>query len=169
MIEAIAQAREVMVGMAKSIGSEYPEDLIQDIILTLIEREAAKEGYLERFFDDEGRIKLNYLFFVIRNAYIDLKRKDSKWKTVEFQIEKDFRSEGEPYDVEADIANQKLYEKVVDAVKEMDAFHRQLFNLKLRRGMSYREISEGSYIGRNTLAHGVKKIKKHIQDATRED
>ena len=133
----IAKRHVEWVKISKYVGAKPDEidDIIQTMYLKLGEIQL-KEGSLDRFANYNGTINTIYLFKMIHNAFIDIKRAENK--TIPHQDQ--FNPVESPE--MAEMAHLELMGEVKKAIDELRDYDQMLLELHFVYGHSMRDIEK---------------------------
>ena len=145
-IEDIYTRHKEWIRIAVYCGSSQDEalDIVQDMYLKLCEKQA-KEGDLCSI-TYQKKINMVYMFSMINNALVSLRRKKSEATLVvnlhDKQVETSNTNENEFH---------YLLEKIYATLQEMHWYDRELFMLYIKSGKSIRQIAEKTGISRTSI------------------
>ena len=157
-------------------SKELAEDIYQDLFIKVkITLETGK-------YFEEGKYK-NWLQFIAKNMFIDIQRKKYKSKvqpTVyiingsgeEVNVS-DFKKDEALNPEEATIALEKefdedyaqdiLISKVIDAQEKLPVQLQEIFNLRIRKGMKFIDISKMLKVKNNTVLGRMRYLRMNIK------
>ena len=133
---------------------EEAEDLLQDVLLKILEKEVAKE-----------KLSDEYIFISLKNTWLNKKRKQTPFDEVETLFEQmDTTIEDISVLIEKEeTINEKL--KAIDEVyHQLPIFDKQLFYIHLLEGISQRRISKETEIGMTVINNKINNIKAKIRN-----
>tara|TARA_B100001093_G_scaffold502624_1_gene555877 strand:+ start:1011 stop:1574 length:564 start_codon:yes stop_codon:yes gene_type:complete len=149
---------------------QFHQDITQDLYLKIYEELEKVENntssinkFLDRFYNG----KTFNLYKVIRNMYVDLLRRETKYKTLkQIHLEKLLE---DPVEVEMPKA-KSINQKVDDYVETFYWFDRKVFNL-YRYEYSYHttEMSKKTKLSQSTIYRTVKRCKVKINDQLKQE
>jgi DNA-directed RNA polymerase specialized sigma24 family protein len=149
----VAKNHNFFVDVVQSFGEHtYAEDIVQEMYLRIY-----------KYTDEEkivknGEVNKGFIWFVLRNIYVDYCKQKSRIMKVELN---ESILVPEDYD-KANKAIDKLHEKIE---KEIDSWHwydAKLFRLYRDSGMSMREIEEATKISLTSIFNTIKICKSKI-------
>jgi RNA polymerase sigma factor (sigma-70 family) len=133
------------------------EDLVQELYLYLGEKQNKKLFYQDSF-------NLLYCYNFIRSRWINLIKRENKnvyptkWKD----------TEDTPYNTEEDLKNQKLYDDIIQEVKDLQETNMwssaKIYELYAFSGKTMEELSNDIGISKSTTFLNVKKVKQHLKN-----
>lgn len=158
----IAKRHVEWVKISKYVGAKPDEidDIIQTMYLKLGEIQL-KEGSLDRFANYNGTINTIYLFKMIHNAFIDIKRAENK--TIPHQDE--FNPVESPE--MAEYAHGALMDEVKKAIDELRDYDQMLLELHFVYGHSMRDIEKRTGIPTHSVFNSIKNAKQFIKQRTK--
>jgi len=161
-LEDIAKRHVEWVKISKYVGAKPDEidDIIQTMYLKLGEIQL-KEGSLDRFANYNGTINTIYLFKMIHNAFIDIKRAENK--TIPHQ---DQFSPVESPEM-AEYAHGALMDEVKKAIDELRDYDQMLLELHFVYGHSMRDIEKRTGIPTHSVFNSIKNAKQFIKQRTK--
>lgn len=161
-LEDIAKRHVEWVKISKYVGAKPDEidDIIQTMYLKLGEIQL-KEGSLDRFANYNGTINTIYLFKMIHNAFIDIKRAENK--TIPHQDQ--FNPVESPE--MAEYAHGDLMDEVKKAIDELRDYDQMLLELHFVYGHSMRDIEKRTGIPTHSVFNSIKNAKQFIKQRTK--
>ena len=158
----IAKRHVEWVKISKYVGARPDEidDIIQTMYLKLGEIQL-KEGSLDRFANYNGTINTIYLFKMIHNAFIDIKRAENK--TIPHQDQ--FNPVESPE--MAEYAHGALMDEVKKAIDELRDYDQMLLELHFVYGHSMRDIEKRTGIPTHSVFNSIKNAKQFIKQRTK--
>ena len=161
-LEDIAKRHVEWVKISKYVGAKPDEidDIIQTMYLKLGEIQL-KEGSLDRFANYNGTINTIYLFKMIHNAFIDIKRAENK--TIPHQDQ--FNPVESPE--MAEYAHGALMDEVKKAIDELRDYDQMLLELHFVYGHSMRDIEKRTGIPTHSVFNSIKNAKQFIKQRTK--
>ena len=162
-LDDIAKRHVEWVKISKYVGAKADEidDIVQTMYLKLAEIQL-KEGSLDRFANYNGTINTIYLFKMIHNAFIDIKRAENK--TIPHQDQ--FNPVESPE--MAEYAHGKLMDEVKKAIDELRDYDQMLLELHFVYGHSMRDIEKRTGIPTHSVFNSIKNAKQFIKQKTKE-
>ena len=161
-LEDIAKRHVEWVKISKYVGAKPDEidDIIQTMYLKLGEIQL-KEGSLDRFANYNGTINTIYLFKMIHNEFIDIKRAENK--TIPHQDQ--FNPVESPE--MAEYAHGALMDEVKKAIDELRDYDQMLLELHFVYGHSMRDIEKRTGIPTHSVFNSIKNAKQFIKQRTK--
>ena len=125
------------------------EDLVQDIFLRVWEKRTNID-FQEKFE--------KLLFVIARNLMINAYHRSilEQEKLNQLLLNKQFEEQA------SDSSNEKT-EEIIAAIKALPQRRKQIFELSLRQGLTYNEISEELSISKKTVEDHITKAKKFLR------
>lgn len=166
-IEKIAKHHQEYIETVNKFGEKtYAEDIVQEAYIKII-----KYCREEQLIDYKGNVKKGYMYFVLRNLFLDFKKhKDNKNKVSIDSVDyvfKDMYNDSE--DIEKREALDKIYEKVGLTVEQFHWYDAMLFNLYKDTGKSMRTITKETSISTSSVFNTLKNCKDKIREEVGED
>ena len=160
-LEAIAKRHIEWIKIAKYIGASNDEadDMVQSMYLKLAEIQLA-EGNFVRLTNYNGTINTIYLFKMLHNAFMDIKRASNK--TIPHQDQ--FNPVESPE--MAEMAHLDLMGEVKKAIDELRDYDQMLLELHFVYGHSMRDIEKRTGIPTHSVFNSIKNAKQHIKQRT---
>ena len=166
-IEKIAKHHQEYIETVNKFGEiTYAEDIVQEAYIKVI-----KYVREEQIIDANGNVKKGYMYFVLRNLFLDFKKhKDNKNKV---SIENlDFLGKNLDTtleDTERLEAMNKIFEKVEDTVAGFHWYDEMLFNLYKDTGKSMRTLTKETGISTSSIFNTLKNCKDRVREEVGED
>jgi RNA polymerase sigma factor (sigma-70 family) len=157
----IAKRHIEWIKIAKYLGANRDEvdDMVQTMYLKLGEIQI-KEGSLNRFANYNGTINTIYLFKMLHNAFIDIKRAENK--TIPYQDQ--FNPVESPE--MAEMAHMDLMGEVKKAIDDLRDYDQMLLELHFVYGHSMRDIEKKTGIPTHSVFNSIKNAKQFIKQRT---
>ena len=157
----IAKRHIEWIKIAKYLGANRDEvdDMVQTMYLKLGEIQL-KEGSLDRFANYNGTINTIYLFKMLHNAFIDIKRAENK--TIPHQDQ--FNPIESPE--MAEMAHMDLMGEVKKAIDDLRDYDQMLLELHFVYGHSMRDIEKKTGIPTHSVFNSIKNAKQFIKQRT---
>jgi RNA polymerase sigma factor (sigma-70 family) len=157
----IAKRHIEWIKIAKYLGANRDEvdDMVQTMYLKLGEIQI-KEGSLNRFANYNGTINTIYLFKMLHNAFIDIKRAENK--TIPHQDQ--FNPVESPE--MAEMAHMDLMGEVKKAIDDLRDYDQMLLELHFVYGHSMRDIEKKTGIPTHSVFNSIKNAKQFIKQRT---
>ena len=149
----IAQRHFEWVRMATYLGSDTPEDVVQEMYLKLCEN----PEIVERIEYKANQVNTFYIFSIIRSKIVDAHRKESR----EHYDELLFDPIESPDISEAEYQN--LMESIKRTIDQMGDYDQMLLELHFVYKLSMRDIEERTGIPLHSIFNRLKNIKNAIK------
>ena len=161
-LDDIAKRHVEWVKISKYVGAKPDEigDIIQTMYLKLGEIQL-KEGSLDRFANYNGTINTIYLFKMIHNAFIDIKRAENKVIPHQDQFNPVESPEM------AEMAHLDLMGDVKKAIDDLRDYDQMLLELHFVYGHSMRDIEKRTGIPTHSVFNSIKNAKQFIKQRTK--
>lgn len=173
-IQKIANKRDDLIKIAKYLGAdnELANDLVQDLLLKLCERDDLSR------FEYDGDLNIPYLFAVLRNAFIDVKKKP--WRFVEFSqenIRNAINNSGlssdmfihDPERYSSYEERDRLISKSKSVISKMHFYPMELFNAYVAEPHSIRTFAEKTGISPTNIFYTIKKVREDVKNGTKKE
>ena len=134
-------------------------DMVQSMYLKLAEIQL-EEGNFERLTNYHGQINTIYLFKMLHNAFMDIKRAEGR--AIPHQYE--FVPVESPE--MAEMAHLDLMGEVKKAIDELRDYDQMLLELHFVYGHSMRDIEKRTGIPTHSVFNSIKNAKQHIKQRT---
>ena len=169
------------IAIMRSFGAkDHAEDIVQEVYIRLLDK-ADKE----KLFND-GKLNKAFIYFALRNTWIDIKRKQRSNRENKNRIElvyfKQYKNdpkykEDNFLSMESEELNQKQkhnkYEIILNKInEEIDSWHwydSMLFKEYVSSGKSIRTLAKETKISRDSIFQTLKNCKTRIKNAIGED
>ena len=160
-LEAIAKRHNEWLKIAKYLGAtdDESDDMVQSMYLKLAEIQLA-EGNFARLTNHHGTINTIYLFKMLHNAFMDIKRAEKH--TIPHQ---DHFVPVESPEM-AEMAHSDLMGEVKNAIDELRDYDQMLLELHFVYGHSMREIEKRTGIPTHSVFNSIKNAKQFIKQRT---
>lgn len=161
-LDDIAKRHVEWIKICKYVGAKADEidDIVQTMYLKLAEIQL-KEGSLNRFANYNGTINTIYLFKMIHNAFIDIKRAENKTIPHQDQFNPVESPEMSEY------AHGELMDEVKKAIDELRDYDQMLLELHFVYGHSMRDIEKRTGIPTHSVFNSIKNAKQFIKQRTK--
>jgi RNA polymerase sigma factor (sigma-70 family) len=158
----VAKHHKEYVSIVNGFGEHfYAEDIVQETYLRIL-KYCKPEAIITN-----GNVNKSYVYFVLRNMYIDFQKYKAKHPKV--SIEEIGQLEGEAYNVE----KHECYEEIIKLVNnEVEGWHwydKMLFDLYKKTGKSIRELSKETTISTKSIFQTLKHCKERLKENVGED
>lgn len=161
-LNKIAELHEDWLRMVNSFGKcQYSEDIVQEMYLKL-ERLNCEEKVI-----NEGKVNKTYIWYVLKNLYIDYHKQRSKVDKV--RIGNNFEIETEVEEAGYEEAFDEFTYRVNKEIKSWCIFDQKLFKVYTGTNMSMRDIAEQTDISLSTIFNTIKNCKERLKAAVGED
>ena len=152
-IDLIAKRHCEWVRMATYLGSDTPEDVVQEMYLKLCEM----PDIVERIEYKANQVNTFYIFSIIRSKIVDAHRKESREQYDELLYDPI-----ESPDV-SEQAYQNLMESIKTTIDQMGDYDQMLLELHFVYKLSMRDIEERTGIPLHSIFNRLKNIKNAIK------
>ena len=156
-LQEIAERHAEWIKMAAYLGSESPEDSVQDMYLKL----AGNPNILSRI-DYKGNINTMYIFTVLRSVVVDIQRKKKR----EHYDELLYDPCKEP--LESEEAYEEFMHKVKNTIDGMTEYDQMLLELYFVYRLSMRDIEKRTGIPLHSIFNRLQNAKNIIKNETYE-
>jgi len=153
----IAERHAEWIKMAAYLGSESPEDSVQDMYLKLSDN----PNIVSRI-DYKGNINTMYIFTVLRSVVVDLQRKKKR----EYYDELLYDPCKEP--LESEEAYEEFMHKVKNTIDGMTEYDQMLLELYFVYRLSMRDIEKRTGIPLHSIFNRLQNAKNIIKNETYE-
>jgi RNA polymerase sigma factor (sigma-70 family) len=165
-IEKIAENHEQYIEVVRQFGeSTYAEDIVQEAYIKVMKY--CKEEQLIQ----NGEVKNAYMYFVLRNLFLDFKKHKANKNKVSADVldylGKDLDNTLD--NLEESEALNKIFDKVKIIAGEWHWYDEMLFNLYKETGKSMRTISKMTGISTSSIFTTLKHCKERIREEVGED
>lgn len=160
-LEDIAKRHKEWYKIAKYLGAnnDQADDMVQAMYLKLAELQLV-EGNFQRITNYHGQVNTIYLFKMLHNAFIDIKRATKH--PIPYQ---DHFVPIESPEM-AEIAHLELMLEVKKAIDELRDYDQMLLELHFVYGHSMRDIEKRTGIPTRSVFNSIKNAKLHIKQRT---
>jgi len=152
-IEMIAQRHFEWVRMATYLGSDTPEDVVQEMYLKLCEN----PEIVERIEYKANQVNTFYIFSIIRSKIVDAHRKESREHYDELLFDP----------IESPDISEQAYQNLMESIKrtidQMGDYDQMLLELHFVYKLSMRDIEERTGIPLLSIFNRLKNIKNAIK------
>lgn len=158
-IQDISHRHKEWLRIAIYCGAQKGEvdDIVQDMYLKLCEKQEQEGDLCSITY--EGKINMVYMFSMINNALVSLRRKKTEQTLVvnlhDKQEERSNTNENEFH---------YLLESIYGTLQEMHWYDRELFLFYIRSGKSIRQLAEKTGISRTSINNTLQNVKQIIRD-----
>lgn len=147
MLKLISSYHNEWVKIVKSFGCKYPDDLVQDFYLLIINV-------------DENKIVVNnepnraYIWVVLRNmAYNE--------KVFQYcDLPNNLQADEQEYDFSQD----ELIERTEQAINDLNEYDRRLLEIYVNEDISGSKLAEATGINKYSIYRTIRKCKQKIKD-----
>lgn len=152
-IETIAHRHFEWVRMATYLGSDTPEDVVQEMYLKLCEN----PEIVERIEYKANQVNTFYIFSIIRSKIVDAHRKESREHYDELLFDP----------IESPDISEQAYQNLMESIKrtidQMGDYDQMLLELHFVYKLSMRDIEERTGIPLHSIFNRLKNIKNAIK------
>lgn len=157
LLEAISKHHKEWVKIVTSFGSEYPEDIVQEMYLRM-----HKYGQKEKILNENGEVNTFFIWIALRNCFYD----SNKLQKIEFlPLENIYNVTDVNNESEKVEAFNKLFKLIEDETNNWHHYDKLLFDIYRGKQLSIRQIAEQSNIHYTSIFHTLKHCKKRIKEA----
>lgn len=165
-IEKVASHHTEYVATVRGFGEEtLAEDIVQESYIKVMKY--CKEPQL---IDDNGDVRKAYMYFVLRNMFIDFQKVKKKQRKVDVSV---LEYLGENIDLveeqEQAEALNKIFDKVDTTLHSLHWYDELLFNLYKKSGKSMRTLSKDTGISTSSIFNTLKHCKERLREEVGED
>lgn len=154
ILKQIANKHNDWVNIVRSFGcnNETAEDIVQEMYIKV--QLKLEEGLDIRYGDDD--FNYSYVFRILRNLFIDLKRKESKVHIVDIdKVKEDFIvDENTDYD--------KALEKIQNQMDQLFWYDKKVYQI-IDDGSSIADLSRKTHIPYYSLYNTFKKVRQKLK------
>ena len=154
ILKQIANRHNDWVNIVRSFGcnNETAEDIVQEMYIKV--QLKLEEGLDIRYGDDD--FNYSYVFRILRNLFIDLKRKESKVHIVDIDnVEEEFVvDENTDYD--------KALEKIQNQMDQLFWYDKKVYQI-IDDGSSIADLSRKTHIPYYSLYNTFKKVRQKLK------
>jgi len=154
-LKAIAERHADWIKMAAYLGSESPEDTVQDMYLKL-----AESPDIVAKIDYNGDINTMYIFTIIRSKVVDRQRKSKRENYDDVLFDPCFNAD------ESERQYQNLMDDVKSVIDEMPEYDQMLLELHFVYKLSMRDIEKRTGIPLHSIFNRLKNAKNLIKNHT---
>lgn len=161
LLELIAKDHVKWVRLVKSFGERnYHEDIVQEMYVLMY-----KYGDSSKIVFD-GVVNSSYIYRCLYNLFLLFKRNQSKVNKVSLDdvINLQFVDELERFEAE-----QRFTDKLEQYIATLDIYEQMLFNVKVRKGKSYRQIQQSTGINKDELCKDFKRVSEKVYNELGDD
>jgi len=151
LLEKLGKSHKTWLSMAKSTGSPYPEDLVQEMYLKLF-RWYERNPKSTIIYNDEGDINTLFVFKTIRSVYND-------------SLKNEHEAEEDVYEIHLEAEEEDdTYEEINERLACLHWYDRKVFEYIYIKKMSIVQLSEMTGIKRYSISRTIKKVKKILNE-----
>lgn len=160
----IAKRHKEWIKIATYLGciGDESDEVIQQMYLKLGELQV-KEGHLTRLENYNGQINTVYIFKVIQNLVIDIKKKDQKIEYHENIITDECLTQDT-----SETEYQHLIETIKDCIGQFHEYDQMLIEMHFVYGLSMRQISKETGIPTHSIFNSLKNAKTRIRQHSKQ-
>ena len=154
ILKQIANKHNDWVNIVRSFGcnNETAEDIVQEMYIKV--QLKLEEGLDIRYGDDD--FNYSYVFRILRNLFIDLKRKESKVHIVDIDKVK------EDFSVDENTDYDKALEKIQNQMDQLFWYDKKVYQI-IDDGSSIADLSRKTHIPYYSLYNTFKKVRKKLK------
>ena len=154
ILKQIANKHNDWVNIVRSFGcnNETAEDIVQEMYIKV--QLKLEEGLDIRYGDDD--FNYSYVFRILRNLFIDLKRKESKVHIVDIDKFK------EDFSVDENTDYDKALEKIQNQMDQLFWYDKKVYQI-IDDGSSIADLSRKTHIPYYSLYNTFKKVRQKLK------
>jgi len=154
ILKQIANKHNDWVNIVRSFGcnNETAEDIVQEMYIKV--QLKLEEGLDIRYGDDD--FNYSYVFRILRNLFIDLKRKESKVHIVDIDKVK------EDFSVDENTDYDKALEKIQNQMDQLFWYDKKVYQI-IDDGSSIADLSRKTHIPYYSLYNTFKKVRQKLK------
>lgn len=158
-IDDISARHKEWLSVAVYCGATQSEvdDIVQDMYLKLCEKQDEEGDLCSITY--EGKLNMVYMFSMINNAIVSLRRK-KKEQTLVVNLHDKQEEDNDTNEHEF----QYLLDKIYGTLQEMHWYDRELFSFYIRSGKSIRQLAKKTGISRTSINNTLQNVKQIIRD-----
>jgi RNA polymerase sigma factor (sigma-70 family) len=158
----VAKHHKDYVKMVENFGEKFlAEDIVQESYLRM-SKYCKPENIITK-----GKVNKSYVYFVIRNIYLDYLKERSKFEIVDIEKLHYLTTE------EEEIEKHEAYLTILNKVKEESCtwhwYDKRLFEIYKDSGKSIRQLSDETNISVKSIFQTLKHCKQRIKENVGED
>lgn len=162
LIDILAERHDEWIAMAKSFKCN--DDTANEIVQEMYIRLYKYVDNPEKIMYNQDEVNTYYVYVTLRNVYLTSIQKSSKM--IEYKA---INEEEEDFDIEREIALDKILTSIKDRVNQWYWYDKKLWEIHFDRQMSMRAISSATTISLSSIFNTLKACKNKIRDEFRED
>ncbi len=154
ILKQIANKHKDWINIVRSFGcnNETAEDIVQEMYIKV--QLKLEEGLDIRYGDDD--FNYSYVFRILRNLFIDLKRKESKVQIVDIDNVK------EDFSVDENTDYDKALEKIQNQMDQLFWYDKKVYQI-IDDGSSIADLSRKTHIPYYSLYNTFKKVRQKLK------
>lgn len=154
ILKQIANKHKDWINIVRSFGcnNETAEDIVQEMYIKV--QLKLEEGLDIRYGDDD--FNYSYVFRILRNLFIDLKRKESKVHIVDIDKVK------EDFSVDENTDYDKALEKIQNQMDQLFWYDKKVYQI-IDDGSSIADLSRKTHIPYYSLYNTFKKVRQKLK------
>jgi RNA polymerase sigma factor (sigma-70 family) len=156
MLEIISLYHKRWVSILENFGcKDYSEDLVQEMYIRVHKYGKENKVILN------GSVNFPYIYFMLKNIYLDFIREKNKIKIVEdFEFLKIVQNEEEK-DYETELIFINSFDTKINQLPHYDKI---LFTLRYKHKKTFREIEKNTGISKDELCKDWKRIRMNLNE-----
>ena len=156
-LEKVAEDHKYYIKVVESFGETFlAEDIVQEAYLRMI-KYCKPENIISK-----GKVNKSYVYFVIRNIYIDYLKERDKYDIVSIEHVHHLTSESQ------EIEKHEAYLTILNKIKEESQtwhwYDKLLFEIYRDSGKSLRQLSKETNISVKSIFQTLKHCKQRIKE-----
>lgn len=162
-LSKVAEHHEDYIRMVRSLGEDFlAEDIVQEMYIKL-----SKYCTPEKILRQNGTVNKSYVYFVLRNLFLDYKKEQKRHNIVNIE---DVKPMGVEYDyIQETEAYTSLIQRIDSEVETWHWYDQLMFTLYRETGWSIRKISTATRISTSSIFQTLKYCKNEIRINVGED
>jgi RNA polymerase sigma factor (sigma-70 family) len=156
MLEIISSYHNRWISILEKFGcKDYSEDLVQEMYIRVHKYGKENKVILN------GSVNFSYIYFMLKNIYLDFIREKNKIKIVEdFEFLKIVQNEEEK-DYETELIFINSFDTKINQLPHYDKI---LFTLRYKHKKTFREIEKNTGISKDELCKDWKRIRMNLNE-----
>ena len=162
-LKKVAEHHEDYLEVVKSFGEQFlAEDIVQEMYIKL-----HKYCTEEKIIRKDGEVNRIYVYFVLRNLFLDYQKEKSKHRKVNID---DMKNIGVSYDyISKNTSFSALVERVEAESETWNWYDTMLFKYYYDSGKSIRQLSKETRISCSSIFQTIKYCKQQLRENVGED
>jgi RNA polymerase sigma factor (sigma-70 family) len=163
ILSEVCKRHNEWVKIVTSFGTEYAEDIVQEMYLKL-----HNSKHKNKIIQEDGCVNTFYIWVILRNLYYDLlKSKKINYISIDNYLNLSlYVNSEESYKYKA---QNKIEQKIQEEVDKWHWYDIKMFNLYRESELSMREIAKETGISITSIFNTLKNCKGRLREAIGED